>query len=141
MEFFKKLLVSDTSNGWIQLFRYLFVGGFSFIVDYGLLYILTDYFHFHYILSATISFVAGLVVNYLLSTHWIFRHSKLKNKTAEFFVFAIIGVVGLLFNNLLLFLFTDGLHLHYMISKLITAAIVMLWNFLGRKLILFKDKP
>ena len=140
MEFFRKLLVTETSNGWIQLFRYLFVGGFSFIVDYGLLFILTEFFHFHYLLSATISFVAGLFVNYLLSTHWIFRHSKLKNKAAEFFVFAIIGVVGLFFNNLLLYLFTDGLHLHYMISKLITAALVMLWNFLGRKLILFKDK-
>lgn len=140
MEFLKKLLVTETSNGWIQLFRYLFVGGFSFIVDYGLLFVLTEYLHFHYLLSATISFLAGLVVNYILSTHWIFRHSKLQNKAAEFVIFGIIGVIGLLFNNLLLFVFTDGLHLHYMISKLITAAMVMLWNFLGRKLILFKDK-
>ena len=140
MELFKKLLVTDTSNGWIQLFRYLFVGGFSFIVDYSLLFALSEFCHLHYLLSATISFLAGLVVNYYLSTHWIFRHSKLQNKTAEFFIFGIIGVIGLLFNNLLLFLFTDVMHIHYMISKLITAAIVMLWNFLGRKLILFKDK-
>lgn len=140
MEFFKKLLVTDTSNGWIQLFRYLFVGGFSFLVDYSLLYVLTEYYHLHYLVSATISFIAGLVTNYLLSTHWIFRHSKLDSKMMEFIIFSIIGVVGLVFNNLLLYVFTDVLHLHYMISKLITAAIVMLWNFLGRKLILFKDK-
>lgn len=140
MSYFKKLLVTDTINGWIQLFRYLFVGGFAFIVDYGLLFVFTEFFHFHYLLSATISFVVGLVINYLLSTHWIFRHSRLQNKAAEFFIFGIIGVVGLLFNNLLLYTFTDGLHLHYMLSKLITAAIVMLWNFLGRKLILFTSK-
>ena len=140
MEFFRKLLVSDTSNGWIQLFRYLFVGGFAFVVDYGLLFILTEYLHFHYLLSATISFMAGLVTNYVLSTLWIFRHSKLENKAVEFTVFSIIGVVGLVFNNLLLYAFTEFLHLYYMLSKLVTAAIVMLWNFLGRKLILFKNK-
>ena len=134
------LLITETSSGWIQLFRYLFVGGFSFLVDYGLLYILTEYAHLHYLFSATISFIAGLVTNYILSTHWIFRHSKLKSKTVEFIIFSIIGVVGLGLNNLLLYAFTDRLHIHYMLSKLITAAIVMLWNFFGRKLILFKEK-
>lgn len=139
VSFLKKLLIAETSNGWIQLFRYLFVGGFSFLVDYGLLFVLTEYAHLHYLVSATISFTAGLVTNYFLSTLWIFRHSKLKSKMIEFIIFSIIGVVGLGLNNLLLYAFTDHLHIHYMLSKLITAAIVMLWNFFGRKLILFKD--
>jgi len=135
----RNLFVGETNNWLIQLFRYCFVGGFAFIVDYGLLYILTEYAGFHYLISATISFIAGLIVNYLLSTWWIFRNSKLKNKAAEFTVFALIGVIGLLLNNLLLYVFTDLLHVHYMISKLIVAALVMIWNFFGRKLILFKN--
>lgn len=139
--YYRLLFIIDTSNWIIQLFRYIFVGGFSFIVDYSLLYFLTEYCHLHYLLSATISFIAGLVTNYILSTHWIFRHSKLHNKWIEFIIFSIIGVVGLIFNNLLLYAFTDCMHLHYMLSKLITAVIVMFWNFIGRKLILFKNKP
>ncbi len=134
------LFVDETDNGLIQLFRYLFVGGFAFVVDFGLLFLLTDGLSLYYILSATISFIAGLVVNYLLSTRWIFRQSKLKNKAAEFIVFALIGVVGLLFNNVLLYLFTEFAHFHYLISKLLTTALVMLWNFFGRKLILFTTK-
>ena len=59
-------------------------------------------------------------------------------RAAEFAVYGIIGVVGLLLNNLLLYIFTDHLHLHYMLSKLIAAATVLAWNFLGRKIILFK---
>jgi len=133
----KGLFVGDTDNIFIQFFRYCFVGGAAFIVDYGLLFVLTEYCGLHYLWSATISFIAGLIVNYALSTWWIFRNSKLKNKMVEFLVFSIIGVIGLGFNNLFLYLFTDKLHIHYMISKLITAAIVMIWNFLGRKLILF----
>jgi len=135
----RKLFVEETDNWLIQLFRYCFVGGFAFLVDYGLLYALTEFCGCHYIVSATISFIAGLIVNYLLSTWWIFRKSKLKNKAAEFTIFALIGVVGLILNNVLLYVFTDLLGIYYMISKLITTALVMIWNFAGRKIILFKN--
>ena len=134
-----RLLIADTGNLLAQLFRYVIVGGVAFVVDYGLLFVLTEYLHFHYLVSATISFVAGLVVNYVISTSWIFRHSKLESRAAEFTIYSLIGVVGLLFNNALLYLLTDCLHLHYMFSKLITAALVMGWNFLGRRIILFKN--
>ena len=134
------LFLKETDNWFIQLFRYCFVGGLAFIVDYGLLVLLTEVCGLHYLISATISFIAGLIVNYLLSTSWIFRQSKLENKWAEFIVFAIIGVIGLGLNNLLLYLFTDIIHIHYMISKLITTGIVMIWNFGARKIILFTNK-
>ncbi len=137
--FISKLLVNETNNWMAQLFRYVIVGGIAFVVDYGLLFVLTEYLHFHYLVSATISFIAGLIVNYAISTSWIFRHSKLENKWMEFLIYSLIGVVGLLVNNGMLYLLTDYLHIHYMFSKLITAAVVMVWNFVGRKVILFKS--
>ena len=48
--------------------------------------------------------------------------------------------MGLGLNNLLLYLFTDKLNIHYMISKLLTTALVMVWNFGARKVILFNKK-
>ncbi len=134
-----KILKEATTDWKIQFFRYVIVGGFSFVVDYGLLFVLTEYAGFHYIVSATLSFIAGLVVNYLLSTRWIFRNSKLSSTTVEFIIYGAIGVVGLVLNNILLYLFTDVLHIHYMISKLITAALVMGCNFVGRRVILFNN--
>ena len=134
-----KILKEATTDWKIQFFRYVIVGGFSFVVDYGLLFVLTEYAGFHYIVSATLSFISGLVVNYLLSTRWIFRNSKLSSTTVEFIIYGAIGVVGLVLNNILLYLFTDVLHIHYMISKLITAALVMGWNFVGRRVILFNN--
>lgn len=134
-----KLLINETSNWFAQLFRYIIVGGIAFLVDYGLLFSLTEFLHFHYLLSATISFIAGLLVNYTISTCWIFRHSKLDNRLMEFIIYSLIGVIGLLINNAMLYLLTDYFHVHYMYSKLIAAAIVMGWNFVGRKIILFKS--
>ena len=139
MELIAKLLINDTNNWFAQLFRYVIVGGIAFLVDYGQLFALTEYLHFHYLLSATISFIAGLIVNYAISTRWIFRHSKLDNRLMEFIIYSLIGVIGLLINNIILYLLTDFFHIHYMLSKLITAAIVMGWNFIGRKIILFKS--
>ena len=135
----EKILKETTTNWKIQLFRYIIVGGVAFIVDYSLLFVLTEYVGFHYIVSATFSFIAGLVVNYIISTSWIFRNSKLSSTTVEFVIYGAIGVVGVVLNNILLYLFTDILHIHYMISKLITAALVMGWNFVGRRVILFNN--
>ncbi len=134
------LFFARSSSWQLQLFRYIFVGGFAFIVDYSLLYILTEFIGLYYLLSATISFIAGLLANYLLSIRWIFKDSKYENRTIEFTIFAVIGVIGLLFNALLMWLATDVIHFYYMVSKLFVAAIIMLWNFFCRKLILFNKK-
>lgn len=124
----------------IQFFRYTLVGGLAFVVDLVLLFVLTEYAHWHYLVSATLSFLAGLLVNYILSTQWIFRSSKIKNKKIEFILFGLIGVIGLGLNNVLLYFFTDLIGLYYMLSKLITAVLVYAWNFLGRRYFLFNAK-
>ena len=137
---FKKILFGKTTNLFIQFFRYTLVGGLAFVVDLVLLFVLTEYAHWHYLVSATLTFLAGLLVNYILSTQWIFRSSKIKNKKIEFILFGLIGVIGLGLNNVLLYFFTDLIGLYYMLSKLITAVLVYAWNFLGRRYFLFNAK-
>lgn len=136
----KKILFGSTTNIFIQFFRYTLVGGVAFAIDFGLLFVLTEYVNFHYLISATFSFLVGLFVNYVLSTQWIFRNSKIKNKRVEFILFGLIGAIGLGLNNVLLYIFTDLIGLYYMFSKLITAILVYVWNFLGRRYFLFNTK-
>ena len=132
-----KLFAEKASGLALQLFRYFFVGGAAFLVDYGSLWLLTDVFGLHYLLSAAIAFILGLVCNYLLSTTWVFDNNRLENRWAEFAVFALIGVIGLGLNELIMYVGTDVLHLHYMLSKLVSTALVFFWNFFARKFILF----
>ena len=122
-----------------QLFRYAVVGGISFVVDYGSLWLLTEKAGLPYLWSAAIAFILGLICNYLLSTAWVFGESKLKNAWAEFAAFAIIGVIGLGLNELIMFAFTDGLGFHYMLSKIVSTGIVFFWNFLARRFLVFKS--
>lgn len=131
------LFSEPTNNILIQLFRYGFVGGIAFLVDYGTLFLLTEYAGVSYLVSGAIAFVAGLVVNYLLSISWVFNQNRNKKIAKEFLFFTIIGVVGLLFNELIMYVATDLCHLHYMLSKIISTVIVFFWNFFARKVLLF----
>lgn len=134
----RKSLLENTDHFLIQLLRYTFVGGLAFLVDYGLLYGLTEYLHFHYLLSATVSFLAGLFVNYLISRWWVFSKSKFGSKGVEFALFALVGAIGLLLNNLILWMITTYLSVYYMYSKLVATVVVYMWNFLARKYWVFK---
>ena len=145
---FKKLFVGDTDNTLIQFFRYLFVGGFAFIVDFVLSYALFR-FAFHEqkeyaIITNSVSFLASLVTNYLLSTFWIFKTSKVENKLVEFISFAAIGVVGLLITMGITELFKvwlgDTTSLFQIIAKLVSTAVSFLWNFFARKILLYTKK-
>lgn len=134
---FSKLFRDDTDNIFIQFFRYLFVGGFAFLVDFFLLYFFSDFCGIYYLISAVLSFVISLIVNYLISIQWVFYKDQIDNKFIEFNVFSLIGIVGLLFTEILLYLFTDVLGLYYLISKIISAAIVMFWNFIVRRIMFY----
>ncbi len=134
-----KLFLRQTDSLFIQFFRYFFVGGLAFVVDFGLLYFLTEFAGFYYLFSATISFTAGLCVNYIISIKWVFSQNKgLKNKKIEFLIFSFIGIVGLLLNAIFIWFFTEKLLFYYMISKVLSTVIVYFWNFFARKYILYK---
>lgn len=136
-QFLHTVFVAPTNNWLLQLFRYGFVGGVAFLVDYGTLFVLTHYAGVPYLWSAAIAFILGLVTNYLISISWVFHHSGKMRVWQEFVCFAIIGVIGLGLNELIMYVGTDMMHLHYMISKLISTAIVFFWNFFARKFMLF----
>ncbi len=138
--FINKLFREKTDSIGVQFFRYLLVGGTAFVVDFGILYILTDKFSIYYLVSAAISFLIGLSVNYFLSTYWVFSERAYNNHCLEFFFFGIIGIVGLLFNQFFIWLFTSVLLVHYLWSKMITAIIVYFWNFFARKYLIFRKK-
>ena len=121
----------------IQMFKYALVGGAAFLLDFSMLFFLTEYIHLYYILSATAAFVAGLLCNYLLSVYWVFDERALSNRLAEFLVFSLIGVVGLLLNDGLIWSLTEMGGMHYLASKVLAAVVIFFWNFFARRQVLF----
>lgn len=123
-----------------QFSQYSLVGGLAFSIDFSALYVLTKYAGLHYLLSATAGFLLGLIANYLLCIKWIFDHRALKNRAHEFAVFSTIGIAGLILNNLIIFGFTEWAEIYYLHSKLIAAALILVFNFGLRKTLLFTKR-
>lgn len=134
------MVLGKASNAYVQLFRYLFAGGVAFLADVSILYLLTEYAHVHYLLSSLAGFSAGLTITYLMSIFWIFDEKSKNNKAVELSIFIIIGAIGLGLTSLFMWLFTSLLLLHYLFSKILTTAIVFVWNFVAKKRILFTKK-
>jgi len=134
------LMIAPTKNGFLQFFRYVFVGGIATVVDWGTLFLLTDFVHIHYLLSAVVAFVAGLIANYILSQLLVFKANEAKvNAVMEFVFYALIGIIGLGITELIMFLFTAYWNVHYMLSKVIATVLVLFWNYLARKKMLYKE--
>ena len=120
-----------------QLFRFGVVGGLAFLIDAGLLYILTEFLNIYYLISSIISFIVSLAFNYVLSILWVFDVKK-KQTIKEVLLFAILSVIGLGINQLVMYLGVDLLHIHYMLCKIISTIIVMVYNFITRKIFIEK---
>ena len=132
-----KLLKDQTDNILIQLFRYVFVGGTAFVVDFFFLYDFSDIFGIYYLISAVFSFIISVLVNYTMSTRWVFNQNNIENRVVEFNLFLLISTIGLVFTEILLYFFTDICGIHYLISKIISAVIVLFWNFLARRVMFY----
>lgn len=135
-EFCRALFITRTDNGLVQFFRYGFVGGVSALSDIGTLVVLTSGLHVHYLISATVAFVIGTIVNYFLSTRWVFRSSG--RKSLEFFLFTLIGFGGLCLNNLILWALVSKGGVFYLFAKFVSVSVVLFWSFLLRKLLFSK---
>jgi|SRR3954447_18290575 putative flippase GtrA len=123
--------------GQSELFRAGIVSVLALGLDTGLLLLLTYRLHQHYLFAASVAFIAGLLLNYVLSTCWVFRSRRGFSLHIEFVLFAVVGLLGLALTELLLYIFTDVFAVMLPVSKLLTAGVVFFWNFGVRKALLF----
>lgn len=120
-----------------EVFRALMASGVAFLLDLGTLTFLTYVVKQHYLIAACAGFAVGLVVNYALSTAWVFTERRGLPVGTEALVFSGVGIVGLGLTELLLYTLTDGLQVPVLLSKVAAAGIVFLWNYYARRVLLF----
>jgi putative flippase GtrA len=121
-----------------QLLKTVVASQAAFWLDFGILALLTEAAGLHYLASAAIAFLAGTTVSYVLSVVWVFDTRRVASKAAEYALFVLVGAVGLALNEGLLWVFTETLGLHYLVSKVVAATLIFGWNFAARKVLLFR---
>lgn len=121
-----------------QLIRFGMVGFLCFFIDYGVLLALTELCGINYLISSGISFTLSVAVNYLLSMKYVFQAKEENSRIKEFVLFVLLSLAGLGINQLVMWLTVEKLGVMYQISKIAATAIVMIYNFISRKIILEK---
>lgn len=121
-----------------QLLKTVVASQAAFWLDFGILALLTEVVGLHYLASAAVSFLAGTTLSYVLSIVWVFDTRRFSSAAAEYALFVLVGIVGLGLNEGLLWVFTEPLGLHYLVSKVVAATLIFGWNFAARKLLLFR---
>lgn len=120
-----------------RFLRYSLIGGSTFALDLFLLFVLTDIFHIHYIISAGVGFVVAVSLNYFFSRRYVFK-GTLRSVHAGYGIFLLIAAAGLMAITGLMWLFVGVFGWNYLISRIIIAGIVGFWNYLMNLYVNFK---
>ena len=131
----QNFLTKITTQKWYKQVRNFVIVGFaSFFVDYILLFVFTEFFHWMYLISAALSFSIYTIVAYILSMRFVFKGREGRKKSNEFVTFFGLNIIGLAINVSLMWVVVSKLGLHYMLGKIFVEAVVMVWSFVSRKI-------
>lgn len=140
-----------------EIVRFLIVGGIATVVDMfvmGLVLYAFDpslYPKFYNIFygggqpstAATVvgtgcGFIAGLIVNYVLSIFFVFEHKGKSKSAGGFLIFTLLSAVGLGIHLLGMYLGYTVIGINEWIVKIVLTVIVLIYNYVSKRLLLFK---
>lgn len=144
-----------------EILRFLLVGGLATLVDF----LVYELFRFillkgiddttNLIISTSLGFIFGNIINYFLSIIFVFKGAKDDKKTQTFTAFMIFTLIGIIGLGIKVGVQTSGnylLDLWFTIDKsfwiwfadtfvyCFATLIVLIWNYIGRKLFIFKGE-
>ena len=119
-----------------QCMKFGVVGVIAFIIDFGVMVFLTEVFAVPYLISTTIAFTVSVIFNYVASMRYVFVRKDDMSRRREFIIFVLLSVIGLVLNDVFMWLLVDFFFIDYRISKIITTVLVAIWNFVSRKIFL-----
>lgn len=124
-----------------QIMKFGIVGFLAFCLDYGLFLLLANVFGVHYLVSSATSFIISTVFNFVCSMRFVFAGKEGQTRTQQFIIFFVLSLIGLGLNQLILWLCVEWLLIPSWIGKLVATAVVMVFNFVTRKIFLEDRKP
>ena len=119
-----------------QFMKFGIVGVIAFVIDYGFMVLRTEVFGVPYLTSTTVSFIISVIFNYFASMRFVFKRKDDMSRRREFIIFVVLSVIGLVINDVFMWLMVDFLFIDYRISKIVVTFIVAVWNFVTRKIFL-----
>jgi putative flippase GtrA len=123
----------------VDLLRYGAASAVALIVDAGTLLLLTSYLGMNYLVAAAVGFLSGLAAVYALSVRYVFEERRMLRPSYEAAGFLVTGLIGLVLTQASMAALVGGCGLPVGAAKIPTVALVFLFNFLSRRMLLFSS--
>ena len=135
-----------------QIIKFGLVGVLCTLIDFAC-YTGCNVIGIPYLISGIIGFTVSVIFNYILSMKYVFERREDISRRREFVVFVILSVIGLTLNEFLLYVCVDLIYMQMawlqemfnrdiaeIVAKICATVVVMIYNFVSRKLILEKKE-
>jgi putative flippase GtrA len=130
----REILKRVTKHAYTREFvKFAIVGVANTAIHLAVLFILTHYFSVYYMISSFIAFLVAVTNSFILNTTWTFRKNIRDKVTVKYSKFFIVSAVAAVSNLTFLYIFTEYLGVHYLVSQLIAIVLTLMINFIGNK--------
>ena len=122
-----------STENWIQLFKFLCVGGTGYAINLAVFALLAVALDVHHLVAATLAFIVAVSNNFWLNRHWTFgaRDGHAGFQAARFFT---VSVVAFLFSLAVLELLVSSLGAPKVLAQAISLILATPLNFVGNKM-------
>lgn len=117
------------------------VGVVATVIDFGIMNLLHYGLDLNILIANTSGFIVSLIFNYVASMKYVFAHKEGMSRRREFIIFVVLSVIGLALNDGIVLALNAGLGLEANIAKICATALVMVYNFVTRKIFLEGRRP
>ena len=121
-----------------QFFKYSIAGGIAALIEWLTFFTANRILDLHYMTAVIISFILATLANYIISIKFVFEPSQYKSSLQILLVFGV-SLIGLLMNLVFMSIFVSYLEFDSVFSKVVSTGLVFLWNFISRKIWIFKS--
>ena len=122
-------------------FKYVVSGGSSACANIGVLYLLTEYAHVHYLLSAVLAFIVAFFISFFLQKFWTFKDTRKEMMHRQMAWYLVLSLLNLLVNTLLIYILVEYVHLWYVAAAVVSGALLAISNFFVYKHVIFTTEP
>lgn len=121
-----------------EFLLYIIVGGIATVAEWVVFFLLGKV-SCHYAVATAIAYILSTFVNWLAGRILVFKESK-QPIIKEILSVYLASIVGLLLNLLIMWVAVDLISINEMVSKIAATGIVFVYNFLVRKLLIYKNR-
>lgn len=112
----------------LKFLKFCVVGFSGMVVDFGVTWLCKERFGWNKYISNSLGFILAATNNYLWNRLWTFQSTN-TNIPIEYGKFFLISVIGLIINNLTIYLLHGKLKWNFYLAKIFAIGVVTIWNF------------